>query len=284
MTGTGGNEKQIVYWNDVVGPTWVEFQHQLDAQISPLGRAAMARLAPRPGEYILDVGCGCGQTTLEIGRAIGDRGRATGIDISEPMLGVARTRQATAALPQVEFRRQDAQTEPFAPGCADAWYSRFGVMFFADPIAAFRNLRAALKPGGRLAFVCWRSVDDNPWMQAPYEAARSLLPASPPADPFAPGPHAYADPGRVTAILDAAGYTGVALEPYDALVGGADVEAATRLSLRVGPLGAALREHPGLADAVAGPVRELLARHETPGGVLMRAGVWIVTARNPAAS
>jgi len=161
----------------------------------------------------------------------------------------------------------------------DAVYSRFGVMFFSDPVAAFTNVRRALKPEGRLAFVCWRPFRENLWMRVPMEAAQSLLPPSPPTDPLAPGPFAFADRDRVQSILEEAGFLDVAIGGFDTSIGGSTLDQTVDLAFRVGPLGAALRERPDLAPSVTGAVRSALATFETPAGVLMPAAVWIVQAR-----
>ena len=275
------NAAQVDYWNTAAGAVWVQHQEQLDRQIVSLGREAMRVLAPAAGERILDVGCGCGQSTLEIAALVGPSGAVVGADISAPMLEVASHRPAPHGAARPYFRRVDAQTGDLGGAAFDAVFSRFGVMFFGDPPAAFRNIRAALRPGGRLGFVCWRPWLDNPWMRGPMEAAQPFLPPQSPMDPLAPGPFAFADAGRVRSILEASGFGSIAIEPFDTRIGGSTVEETLNLSFRVGPLGAALRERPDLAEVVSGAVREVLKAHETPDGVLMPAAVWIVQARNP---
>jgi SAM-dependent methyltransferase len=273
------NAAQAEYWNAGAGPTWAELQEPLDRQLAPLGRLAMAALAPRPGERLLDVGCGAGETTLELAQAVAPAGHVTGLDISATLLAVARRRAAGRR--DVDFVEADAQTYPFAPASHDGLFSRFGVMFFADPAAAFANLRRALKPGGRLAFVCWRTAAENEVMSLPMAAASPFLPPSTPPEPGAPGPFAFADPERVRALLDAAGFTGIHLAPHELKVGGGDLEATLSLSLRVGPLGGALRENPDKREAAVDAIRAALAPHEGPDGVKLRSATWVVTARNP---
>ena len=277
------NAAQVEYWNSGAGPTWASLQAPLDRQLAPLGRQAMAALAPRPGERILDIGCGSGETTLELARAVSPGGEVTGVDISRPLLDLARRR--AEGLTGVRFVEGDAQVHPFAPGSFDGVFSRFGVMFFADPAAAFANLRKALKPGGRLAFVCWRSPMENPIMTAPMmAAAQHLPPPTPPTppEPGAPGPFAFADPDRVRGILDAAGFADVGIAPLDVPIGGGDLEDALELALKVGPLGSLLRDNPDKRDAAVGAVRALLAQHQGPDGVKLPSATWIVTARSPA--
>ncbi len=281
MSATPSNADQIDYWNDSAGDKWARFQDRLDRQLEPLGRAAMDALAPQGGEHILDIGCGCGQTTLELARRVGPSGVVTGVDISRPMLDVARSRAAPAGCGAVEFLEADAQTHAFAPGAYDAVFSRFGVMFFNDPAGAFVNIRKALKPGGRLAFVCWRPYADNPWMRKPMEAAEPFLPPAEPTDPLAPGPFAFADPERVRAILAEAGFTDVAAEPLEAMIGGSNLDQSVELAFNIGPLGRALRENPQYAEQVREAVREAMERYETPDGLRMPSAVWIVTAANP---
>lgn len=279
----GPNADQIAYWNDTAGQTWASLQSLLDRQIAPLGQAAMAALAPAPGEAIADIGCGCGDTVLDLARAVGPDGSVIGLDISEPMLEVARARIAQAGLKQASVIAADAQTHPFAPASLDAVYSRFGVMFFHQPLAAFANMRTALKPGGRLAFVCWRPLAENPWMGVPLQAAlKHVPPPPPPADPFQPGPFAFADPERLGGILAEAGFGDIDIAPHDQMIGGNDLERSMLLSQKVGPLGMLLRENPGKREALVASLREALEPHVTPDGVLLGSATWIVTARRAA--
>jgi len=272
------NAAQRDYWNDRVGRTWAEFHAQLDRQIEPLGRAAMAALAPTAGERFLDIGCGGGQTAVELAVRVGPKGLVVGVDISSLLLEVARQRRRTADAAPIEFQLLDAQTADLGHGRFDAAFSRFGVMFFSDPVAAFANIRRALKPAGRLGFVCWRALQDNPWMQEPLAAVLPLVPPIPPVDPLAPGPFAFADPGRILGILRAAGFAEPRIARFDASLGGGDVEDTVRLAQRVGPLGSVLREHPEHSDLITATLRRVVTPYLTAQGVFMRAGVWIVTA------
>jgi ubiquinone/menaquinone biosynthesis C-methylase UbiE len=276
----GPNLAQIEYWNATAGETWARFQDHLDRQLAPLGTEAMRSLDVAAGERLIDIGCGCGQTTLDLARRVGPQGAVLGVDISRPMLEVARRRAGAAPDLTVSFREADVQSADLGVSVFDAAFSRFGVMFFSDPVAAFANLRQALKPDGRLTFVCWRPFDENPWMAAPLAAALPLLPPLQTVDPLAPGPFAFADADRVRAILSDAGFADIDIRAHDTRIGGGDVEQALQLAFRVGPLGAALREDPSRAGLVADAVRRVLEDHLTPDGVLMPAAVWIVTARN----
>jgi SAM-dependent methyltransferase len=281
MTQTASsNIAQIEYWNTKAGETWAKFQEALDRQIETLGLAAMDTLRPEKGEHIIDIGCGCGQTSLDLGSRVGAVGSVVGVDISKPMLEVARRRPRPARNLRVTFELLDAQSDDLGHGRFDAAFSRFGVMFFNDPVAAFTNIRGSLKPSGRLVFACWRPLNQNPWMREPLEAALPLLPPIAPFDPMAPGPFAFADAGRVQSILAEAGFGSVKVSPFDAAIGGANLEQTLQLALNVGPLGAALRENPERAETVADAVRDLLSKYATPNGVLMPAAVWIVSAHS----
>ncbi len=212
--GEAANAAQIDYWNATAGQTWARHQAQLDRQIEPLGLEALRALAARPGERVLDVGCGCGQTTLELAERVGAAGAVTGVDISSPMLAIAQARSVPDGAANPRYLECDAQTADLGQGQYDAVFSRFGVMFFSDPVAAFANLRKALTSAGRLAFVCWRPFSENLWIRAPMEAAQPFLPPSPPMDPTAPGPFAFADPDRVRSILSEAGFSDVTLRAF----------------------------------------------------------------------
>ena len=273
------NAQQADYWNAAAGPNWAELQEPLDRQLAPLGHAAMAALKPRAGEHILDIGCGAGDTSLDLARAVAPGGQVTGVDISKTLLGVARRRAGGVA--GVSFIEADAQTWHFAAASFDAVFSRFGVMFFANPVAAFRNIVAALKPGGRMAFVCWRPPAENPIMMLPMMAAAPYLPPMPQPEPGAPGPFAFADPERVRGILIEAGFLDVTATPHNQKVGGGDLDTAVGLALKVGPLGGMLREAPDKRDAVIAAVRDALGAHVGPDGVKLDSATWIVTARAP---
>jgi SAM-dependent methyltransferase len=278
----GPNAEQSRYWNQEVGPTWVEYQAQFDQLVEEPGRIALERAAPRPGERVIDVGCGCGATVLELARRVGPMGRVLGLDLSLPMLQRARERVAAAGLAGAALELGDAQLFPFAAGAADLVFSRFGVMFFADPVAAFANLRKALQPGGRLAFVCWRALDHNEWVRVPMTALASRLTLPPPAPPDAPGPFAFAERERVVGVLERAGFSEIALDPVDLPlhIPGASARDAAAFLLCVGPTGRAVREA-GTRD-LAPLARELeraLEPHVSNDGVRMRGAVWVCSAR-----
>lgn len=275
-----GNDEQIAAWNGAQGDTWVAMQERIDNQLLSLGRAAQRALAPRPGERILDIGCGAGQSTLDLADSVGPGGQVLGVDVSEPLLAIARRRAAAAGIAGARFVAADAQIHAFEPDHHGV-YSRFGVMFFADPVAAFANLARALGPAGRLAFVCWRRPDENPIMMAPLAAAVAAgLQPPEPSPPGAPGPFAFADGQRVTRILAAAGFTDITLAAHDELIGGNDLDASLELAFHVGPLGRLVRDKPQQRAAVTEAVRAALARYVVAGGVVMMpSATWIASAR-----
>lgn len=273
----GPNASQIEYWNQTAGPSWVASQESRDIELAPWGLKAMEALGPRSGERIVDVGCGCGATTLELARRVGSTGEVLGADISAPMLAVARRRAQAEGLAQARFVQVDAQTHAFEP--ADGVFSRFGVMFFADPVAAFANLRRALKPGGRLAFVCWRPMALNAWVNVPMSAVVGLLPEPPPpAPPGAPGPFAFADPDRVRSILEASGWRDIEIVAHDMKTSWGDLEASTHTSLTIGPVATAARLNPQLVDKMAEAVRAALSPYQTDAGVILDSSGWVVRA------
>lgn len=285
LSPRGPNAEQIEYWNRVAAPRWTRFQEQLDAQLAPLGELALDRARLGGGERVLDVGCGTGQTTLALAGRVGPAGSVTGVDIATEMLEVAAHRARVAGLENVRFENADAQTHPFEAGGFDRAYSRFGVMFFADPPAAFANLARALAPGGRLSFVCWRALAKNPWMALPVAALSPHVELPPPPAPGAPGPFAFADPDHVRGILEAAGFRDASLEPVEqplAIGGGGSLDDSVAFLLQLGPAAAALREAGAhVPPAVSEAVRHVLAPFATPAGVIMDSAAWLVTARRP---
>jgi SAM-dependent methyltransferase len=279
------NEAQIEYWNEDAGPKWVQLEEQLDAQIGPIGEAMLERAAPRPGERVIDVGCGCGATTLSIAERISPGGHVTGVDISQPMLARCRERAQEAGLTNLEFVRGDAQVHSFPAGEANLVTSRFGVMFFEDPVAAFTNLRSALAPDGRLAFACWQPLAANPWMSVPLMAAAPLLSElPPPPDPNAPGPFAFGDPERVRGILGDAGFGPVEVQSHTAslLVGGsASFDDSVDFILRMGPTARLLAD---ASEELRGKIRDAVATALDPfrseAGISMEGAAWLVSAAN----
>lgn len=269
------NGMQGDYWNGEAGEAWASHQDKLDAQLGPLGAAARQALAPAAGEKILDVGCGGGTTTAQLAEL---GAVPTGTDISAPLIARAKERYS-----QLTFVEGDAQVHDYGTGVFDAIFSRFGVMFFADPVAAFANLRRAVRSGGRLGFVCWRPVTENPIFTIPMEAAaaaRVPLP-EPPADPLAPGPFAFADRARIEGVLGEAGWRDIAIAPHDEAIGGNALGNAVQLALQIGPLGRLLREWPEFRTGAVSAVWDALEKHVVDGKVMLPSASWIVTAKNP---
>jgi SAM-dependent methyltransferase len=273
------NAQQIEYWNGAVGARWAKIQDQIDRNMRAITQGFIPFVDAKPRERILDIGCGCGTTTLLLSLEVRPGGRVVGIDISGPMLEVARTRAQTSRA-DIVFVEADASIHEFHP-IFDAVVSRFGVMFFDDPAAAFANVRKALVPGGRLAFVCWRSLPENAWAATPIEAARNLLPPQEMPDPLAPGPFAFANAARIEHILSAAGFKSIAIEKFDAMMDmGPTVESAAREAFQIGPLARASAElDDGLREKIRAVVAAAMAQYETPDGVHAQAACWFVRAK-----
>ena len=282
LDATGPNAQQIEYWNQQSASKWVALESLLDQQLGPLGLATLERAQPAAGERVLDIGCGCGQSSLQIGERVAPGGSVLGVDVATAMLERARERASELGLTHVRFENADAQTFAFEPDSFDLAFSRFGVMFFADPVAAFANLRTALSPDGRLSFLCWQELGRNPWMRVPLMAAAQHVPLPEPPAPGAPGPFSLADGARLYEILEAAGWHSVACEPLEGVLslgGRLDLERAVDFALRIGPVGAAVREA-GEAHmpAVIASVRDALKPYATPEGVRLDYAAWIVRA------
>jgi len=279
--GHDRNADQIAYWNGPGGQHWADRQQTQDVVLAPVSDALIARAGPKAGERIVDVGCGCGATTIALAQKVGPTGHVSGIDISAPMLGRAR-QIAPADLP-VDFVLADATVYPFDPLSFDLLVSRFGVMFFAEPALSFTNMRQALRRSGRLAFACWREPRENPFFMAPLQAAYKHVPKLPQLGPDDPGPFSFASEARVTRILSEAGFSNIAMEPcdlsLDTAVGGG-LEAAVEAALEIGPTARALAEQPPeLVAAATGSIREALKPFVRGQAVLLPASIWIVTAR-----
>jgi SAM-dependent methyltransferase len=193
------NEAEITYWNSAGGRRWVERQQSQDIVLGPILQTTMERAQLRQGERVVDIGCGTGASSIALAERVGPSGQVLAVDVSAPMLARAAERLPPGA--PVKFVRADATTYRFESAAFDLLFSRFGVMFFAEPVRAFANLRTALKPSGRLAFACWRKFDENPWLQVPLRAALEHVPPLPRPGPEDPGPFSFASEQRVTAFL-----------------------------------------------------------------------------------
>ncbi len=247
--------------------------------MEPLGQAAMAAIRPLPGERLLDIGCGIGGTPLALARAVGSSGQVVGADLLQAAIDVA---QRDPDLPgNVTFLCGDVQSYPFPTGSFDAAFSRFGVMFFADPVAAFGNIRRALRPGGRLGFVCWRGLDENQLDELPLRAATPCLPAPLVAETASSGWLSLSDQESIREILARAGFADVKIASYDAQVRCGDFQATVDVCSRVGALGKILRDHPELRSEAVPALERTLRPLDGPNGPALRAATWVVTARAP---
>ncbi len=280
MEAKGPNAEQIEYWNQKAAPTWVNQNERLDVMLAPFGLAVMERARPAAGERVLDVGCGVGQTSLQLAARVGASGTVLGVDISTPMLARASERARAEKLANLRFENADAQTFTFTPNSVDLIFSRFGVMFFVDPAAAFANLARALRPGGRLAFVCWQALAQNAWMREPVVTLATQLTLPPPLPPDAPGPFAFADAARVRGILEGAGFRGVKHEPLTGeILLGRTVDEALAFTSELGPAARVLLEAtPAQREKANGAIREMLGKILTPTGIRLGYAAWIVTA------
>lgn len=268
--------EQAALWNGPGGQGWVRMQAVMDRLLAPFEDVLVdeaARVAPR---RVLDVGCGAGATTFAIARRLGEGATCTGLDISEPLLTAATARAVGAAL-DVSFVLADAQRHRFEPTTVDLLVSRFGVMFFDDPVAAFTNLRSAMAPDGSLCFVAWRGIDDNPFMVAAALAAAPYVDL-PPFDPAAPGQFAFADRARVERILDTAGWGGVDVASLDVTCSMPEADLVPYLT-NLGPLGRALAgaDDATRAEAIAA-VRAAFDPFVAGDEVRFTAGCWLVRA------
>nr|WP_068878715.1 class I SAM-dependent methyltransferase [Phenylobacterium sp. CCH12-B4] len=266
-------------WNDAAGRTWAEMQAVLDRMLAPFVDRLVAEAFPGEGGCVLDIGCGAGATTLAMARRVGPQGLCLGVDISAPLVAAARERAAADGVAAAAFLEADAQTHGFDPGAFDAVISRFGVMFFDDPEAAFANIRRAARPGAALAFVAWRSPADNPFMTTAARAAAPFLPPTPPAAPDAPGQFAFADGERVRRILDRAGWRDVDVSPLDLPGEVAEADLMAYVT-RLGPVGLAMRDMGETRRGqVAGALRNAFAPLVQDGAVRFTSACWLARAR-----
>ncbi len=282
-----GGVTQAEYWNGEVGTRWARNQAVLDAMFVPLTEALFARARFAAGETVLDIGCGAGATTLEAARRVGPGGGVTGADISVPLLAVGRDRAGSEPPGAAPIRFVEADVETADLGRYDRIVSRFGVMFFADSARAFANVRRMLGPGGRMTFLCWRALSENPWVGVPRDAVLPLLPeVPPPPQPDTPGPFRFAGADPLVALLRGAGFDAVTCDALDRdiVVGEGETDAAaaaaaTHVSLNLGPSSHLVREAaPDLRGRAEAAVAEALARHAAGGAVRLRAACWLVQA------
>ncbi len=269
--------EQAAAWNGPVGQGWLASYARIERAIAEVGKIALAAASARSGERAIDVGCGTGGTTAALAEAVGPTGHVLGVDISEVLVDAARSKRVS----NTTFVVGDAAAHPFEPASYDLVFSRFGVMFFGDPVAAFRNFQQALKPTGRLAFVCWRTPQENPWGLVPVRAAAPHLPPIPRPGPEDPGQYSFGDRTRVERILKESGFTSVTLEPLDRPIWmAADVAEVVANAGRFGPMARAFAEAtPEQADKARAAIAEAITPHRTAEGVMMPGACWLVRAK-----
>ncbi|WP_179213895.1 class I SAM-dependent methyltransferase [Rhizobium sullae] len=249
---------------------WAEAYELIDLQLSPLGLKAVEALALELEDVVLDVGCGTGQTLLQLAERVGAEGQVIGVDVAPLLVEIAK--QRTGLLSQVRLIRADAQFLDLPSESVDAVFSRFGVMSFSDPVAAFANFRRILKPSGALAFSCWRSLEDNELDHLPLSAAGIQVTVD-------ESPFSFADPEYIHGTLEAAGFREIVIQSHDERVSSGDLDAMTWVLLKVGPLGKLIRENPVLRATAEPRLRKALAALGDPSRVQLSASIWIVTAR-----
>jgi SAM-dependent methyltransferase len=276
------NADQSRIWNESAGEAWVAHAAHFDATLAPFGEAVIDRLAPSAGQRVVDVGCGTGATTIRLASLV-TPGSVTGVDLSVPMLTFARSRADAAGVENAAFAETDVQADDIVGAPFDLAFSRFGVMFFSDPVLAFSRIAGALVDGGRLGFVCFQSPMENPFIVLPVGTASAHLAVGPPANPNGPSPFSLADPNRTRFLLADAGFADVEVEPgpAEAVLGtDDDLPGLARRVVEQNPstsaaLAAASPDRQATAlDAVA----SALAPHCRNGLVTLGAATWIVTA------
>ncbi len=276
------NAEQIEYWNGDAGKRWADSDARMANLLSPITEALLVHAPPRSGWHALDIGCGGGSQSVQLAELLGPEGNVTGIDISAPLLAVARQRTVPKSGAGISFLEADASTHAFVPERFDLLFSRFGVMFFDDPAAAFANLRRALKPEGRLAFCCWQALKENDWTWLPLQAALKHIAPPPPQPEGAPGPFSFADPTHVEALLSAAGFDEINLAPRSVTVTfgeASDLAGNVREMAAIGPLARLLGGlENNVMDAVFADIENAVAPFYDGEALRMPGSVWFVTA------
>lgn len=267
---------QAAFWNGPGGQGWLAAYARIERSITPFSEIVLAAAAAKPGECAIDAGCGTGDTTAALARAVGSAGHVLGVDISQPLIEAARAQQ----LANATFVLGDATIQPFDELSVDLLFSRFGVMFFADPVTAFRNLRSALKPDGRLVFLCWRTPSENPWGLVPFRAAQPFLPPIQRPGPEDPGQYSFGDRMRVERILGEAGFGAPTFEPVDRPVWmGGSIADVVEGSSRFGPLARGFAEAtPAAREQAEAAIAKALEPHAGADGVRLPGACWLVRA------
>jgi SAM-dependent methyltransferase len=283
---TRANAAQQEYWNSVAGPRWVGLAGYVEKRVERINDLLLARSAVAPGEKVLEVGCGTAAATVALAEAVGGTGEVVGIDISEPMLAAARKRISQSGLRNIMLLQADAQVHAFEPNRFDLIASRFGVMFFADPTAAFRNLLGAMRPGGRLCFACWAALEENRHWLIPYEVALRHLGPPAPKPPHAPGPMAFAEPEYVRSVLEGAGYEGIEIRRETPEIIGASPQEEAEHALIMGPSGRLIEEkkpQERVRELIKQEITEAFAAYAKGRDMVLPSTIFLVTARRAAA-
>jgi SAM-dependent methyltransferase len=272
---------QRTFWNSEATRRWVTEQARIDLLMTDVTKAALAAAAPMRGERALDIGCGTGTTVLALTEAVGPSGRVLGVDISDQQLGLARQRVVAAGATNAQLVLDDAASHRFSPETVDLAFSRFGVMFFADPVAAFQNIRLAMKRSGRLLLTVFRSGSENPWATAAVAAIQHLVPPPAPSGPEEPGQFSWSDPARVRRMLGSAGFRAVVLTPLDlSFTMGTDAAEAAEFATFIGQGARLLHGQPEKTrQAARMAFQAFFKQHEGPNGVTLPAALWLVSAR-----
>ena len=281
-----GNTEFVDFWNEILVPKFFKYRHILVGGLTHHSAQIFPSLNLREGERALDVGCGFGDTAIQLAQRVGPTGSVLGIDCCKAFLETARKDAAAAGVDNVQFIEGDAQFHPFEPEY-DFCFSRFGTQFFENPVVGLKNMRRSLKPGGTMTMIVWRAIEDNPWLGLAKEVVLKYLP--PPGEDArscGPGPFSMADRETVTKQLEIAGYDGIEFERIDApLVVGNSPEDAVGFQLSVGPAGEVYREAGAEAerrhDEIEAALLIELGRHASAEGIVMDSSSWKITARNP---
>ena len=276
------NSAQQEYWNTIAGPRWVGLGGVVERRVRAVNDLLLARSEVRAGESVLEIGCGTGAATVPFAEAVGQSGQVVGVDISEPMLAGARKRVAESGLGNITLLQADAQVHRFEAGRFDLITSRFGVMFFADPVAAFSNFLPAARRDGRLCFVCWAPLEENRHWLIPYEVALRYLGPPGPTPPHMPGPLAFSDPGYVRSILESAGFADVVIDRETPDIIGSTPEEEAEHACIMGPPARLIDEKKpddAVRETIRREIREAFAAYVRNGPMLLSSTVFLVTAR-----
>ncbi len=278
------NAAQREYWNTVAGPRWVGLEGFVERRVRAVNDLLLRHSAAANGEQVLEIGCGTGAFTMPLAAAVGDKGHVVGADISDAMLAAAHKRIAESGMRNISLIQADAQTHDFEPGHFNLIASRFGVMFFADPAAAFANLLTAARPGGRLCFACWASLPENRHWLIPYEVALRRLGPPAPKPPRSPGPMAFAEPDYIRSFLGAAGFSEIAIHRETPEIFGSTPPEEAEHACIMGPSGRLIDEkQPDEATraTIRREIEEAFAAETRGGEMRLGATVLLATARRP---